>query len=387
MHIVFLTHEYPPYPHGGVGTFTQILARKLVQCGHQVTVIGFYTVEQTITDDDEGVCVIRLPHARIRKSSFLVNGRRLRNALLALHRQQPIDVIEGPEYSLAFLPKKFPIPRVIRMHGGHHYYSVTLQKKPRPWRSFLERRSFARADALCGVSNYVAEETRRLLQLGDRLIEVIPNSISVEEFVPQSAIPEQTGLVIFTGTLVEKKGIRQLIQAMPHVIAELPQAVLWVVGRDTLEPSTKVSMIESLTLLLPERIRNHVVFHGAINHQKIADMLAQAQVAVYPSHMEAMPVAWLEAMAMGKAVVASRTGPGPEIIDDGINGLLCNPFDPQSIAGAIINLLQDSQLRRAFGSAAREKAVERFSVDVVVQQNLEFYQRVIAQFHETTRRR
>jgi glycosyltransferase involved in cell wall biosynthesis len=92
--------------------------------------------------------------------------------------------------------------------------------------------------------------------------------------------------------------------------------------------------------------------------------------------MEAMPIAWLEALAAGKAVVASETGPGPEVIDDGVTGLLCNPRDPSSIAGKIVRLLRDRDLRRRLGVAARSMAVERYSLERIVQQNLAYYARI-----------
>jgi glycosyltransferase involved in cell wall biosynthesis len=104
--------------------------------------------------------------------------------------------------------------------------------------------------------------------------------------------------------------------------------------------------------------------------------ITRASVCVYPSHIEAMPIAWIEAMAAGKAVVASQTGPGPELIDDGVSGLLCNPHDPSSIANQIIRLLKDASLRRRLGATARKIAVERYSLDKIVRQNLAYYERI-----------
>ena len=87
----------------------------------------------------------------------------------------------------------------------------------------------------------------------------------------------------------------------------------------------------------------------------------------------AMPIAWLEGMATGKALVVSKTGPGPEVVDDGVTGLLCDPRDPDSIAEQIIRLLNDAPLRCRLGSAARQAAVQRYSLDKIVEQNLAYY--------------
>ena len=157
MHICFLCNEYPPSQHGGVGTAVQTLARGLMERGHQVTVVGLYSLYGDEEDDDRGVRVVRLARSRIPKTGFIVNGARLRRALYEINGRCPIDVLEGPESSLATVPSDFPAHKVIRMNGGHHFFSVELGEKPKPWRSWLERRSFDRADSICAVSRYVAE--------------------------------------------------------------------------------------------------------------------------------------------------------------------------------------------------------------------------------------
>src|SRR5262245_41538365 len=142
MHICFLCNEYPPGRHGGVGSFTQTLARALVNCDHKATVIGLYACEKILDERDEGVRVVRVPHAILPGTGFLINGARLRYVLRYLHSQDAIDVLEGPELSFAIIPADFPAIKVIRMNGGHQFFAATLGSKPRRWRSWLERRSF-----------------------------------------------------------------------------------------------------------------------------------------------------------------------------------------------------------------------------------------------------
>ncbi len=89
-------------------------------------------------------------------------------------------------------------------------------------------------------------------------------------------------------------------------------------------------------------------------------------------------MAWLEGMAMGKAVVASRLGPGPELIEDGRDGLLCDPRNREELAEAVIRCLKDPDLRARLGRAARERVVREFSAEAVVAKNVAFYERVLA---------
>jgi glycosyltransferase involved in cell wall biosynthesis len=371
MHICFLCNEYPPAPHGGVGSFTQTLARALVRRGHRVKVVGYACGRASTVSDDEGVDVVRLPHATVPGTGLIVNGARLRHALLKIDREEPIDVVEGPEASLNGVPR-LAAATVIRMHGGHHFFAVTLGRRPALKRGWMERRSFSRATHLCAVSRYVARTTLEILQQQGRAVEILHNPVNVRTFAPRQE-PVTDGLIVFAGTVCEKKGIRQLVQAMPQIVAAVPHARLAVLGRDSRDPATGGSFTARLRRLLSAQVAERVVFQGAVPHSEMPALLAPASVCVYPSHMEALPLAWLEAMSMGKCLVASVTGPGPEVIEDGVSGLLCDPHRPEAIAAKVIMALTQPALRHRLGAAARARVVADFSEDVLVARNEQFY--------------
>ena len=377
IHIVFLCNEYPPDPHGGIGSFTQTMARALTARGHKVTVVGFYTRKQELCERDSNVTVIRLPHTRIPGSGLITNAKRLAWELERIHAESAIDIIEGPENSMALVPKSFPAAKVIRMHGGHHFFFTTLGKKPRLLRSWIEKRSFRNADHLCGVSKFVAETTRDLLHLGDRPIEVLPNAVNVTQFRPHPHLEEERGLIVFVGTVCEKKGIIQLVQAMAQIVGAVPEAHLCVVGRDSIDPKTGGSFTEQLRQLMPSELKSHVEFRGPVEHALIPELLAKAEVLVYPSHMEAIGIALIEGLAMGKGMVIGHAGPAPEVVENGVSGLLCDPYSPVSIADSVIMLLKDQQLRNRMGARARQRAVDLFSLDTIVKRNEAFYRRCL----------
>jgi glycosyltransferase involved in cell wall biosynthesis len=306
-----------------------------------------------------------------------VDQLRLWRTLVQIHQESAIDVLEGPELSLALLPRAVPGSKLIRMHGGHHFYAVTLGRRPRPARGWLEKRSFARADHLCAVSHFVAQATRDLLRLGNRPIEILPNPVDVSLFYPRGEEPECNGLILFVGSVCEKKGVRQLVQAMPQIVNAFPQARLWVVGRDLCDPQTGQSFTQRLRELIPSGLADRILFRGAVENAHLPLIVAKAQVCVYPSHMEAQGIVILEGMASGKAVVTSQTGPGPELIEDGVSGLLCDPHSPASIADKVIRLLKDASLRRRLGSQARLRVVQQFSTGALVERNEAFYSRCV----------
>ncbi len=378
MHLCYICHEYPPYRHGGVGSFVRTLGRAMAARGHRVTAIGLYPAARDEEERDQGVRVLRLARARTPKAGFFLNGGILRRALLRLHRETPIDIVEGAELSMAMLPKRYPAVKLIRMHGGHHFFAKTLGASTGAWRAWQERRSFRRADRLCGVSRFVADATRSLLALGDRPIEVLQNPVDVARFAPRPEIDEQDGLMVFVGTVCEKKGVRQLVAAMPRIVAAVPEARLWVVGRDWRDPRTGDSYTEALKREIPAEVTDRVLFKGPAEHGDIPEILAKASVCLYPSHMEAAGIVWFEGLAMGKAVVASRTGPGPEAIEHGVDGLLCDPYDPESIAEQAIRALSDRDFRLALGRRARETALRRYSIDALADRNEAYYQSCLA---------
>jgi len=112
---------------------------------------------------------------------------------------------------------------------------------------------------------------------------------------------------------------------------------------------------------------------GAIPYQEMKSQIVKASVCVFPTFAEALPVSWIEAMAMQKAIVASNIGWATEIIDDNINGYLVHPKNHLEFASKIVNLLEDNEKNKQFGQEARKKAISKFSLDIVAKQNIEFY--------------
>lgn len=360
-------------PHGGVGTLVQAQATSLARRGHRVTVVGMYAIDKEAVTEEQGVRIVRLPHTTFAHTGFLLNQRRLRAALLDLNRRWPIDIVEGQEDSFGLSGRSFPARRILRMNGGHRFFATTLGQRPRPWRSWIERRSFAAADHICAVSHFVADTTSALLQLDTRQIRILPNFVDTETFRPQPGIPEEENLIVFLGTLCEKKGVRQLVAAMPEIARQVPGVRLHIYGRDTTSGTPPRPFSEVLRALVPSTLQDRVVFKGMANRATVPHALATASVVALPSHMEALPLAWLEAMSSGKAVVASHTGPGPEVIQDGASGLLCDPHDVSAIARRLVEALGSRTLRQSLGERARQRVLEKFSETVMMRENELFY--------------
>ena len=199
---------------------------------------------------------------------------------------------------------------VLRMHGGPTFFG--LGDRLQEWK---ERWAFHVAAELCAVSHCVADGTRKMLSLGSRHIEVIHNPIETRLFAPpQHALAEQDGLIVFAGTVSERKGIRQLIQAMPRIVAEVSHARLEVYGGEVIDPAPKTPLTAELIALMPPEVQTHVDWKGRVPRSTLPQAIQRASVCVYPSHIEAMPIAWLRDWQPARLCSRPRPGRAPRLL-------------------------------------------------------------------------
>ncbi|QSS96408.1 glycosyltransferase family 4 protein [Psychroflexus sp. ALD_RP9] len=379
MHIVFLTSEYPKdgFPHGGVGTVVQTLAQELVKQNHLVSVIGLNYLQKDEEEVDNGVIIYRYKKSKINKMGWFYNNKILNKAILRLNQVKQIDVIESAELGFAFIKKIPSIKYLIRMHGGHHFFAESENRGVEPWKSFQERLSFRKADYIIGVSKYVMNHTAKYMDFEDKRGEAIYNPANLNRFYPADYNKEIKGRIFFAGSICEKKGIRQLIKAMPIIKKAVSDAHLIIAGRDTKIRGTQKSYLAYLKTEIPSEVKEDVFFLGSIENAQIPKEIEKAEVCAYPSHMEAMPLSWIEVLSMGKAFVASNLGPGPEAVKHGETGLLCNPLDLDDLAKQVIYMLQNRDKAHQMGQNAIKDIQERFSLDVLLKKNILMYEKLI----------
>lgn len=377
MHIVYITHEYPTknHVHGGVGSFIKFISKSLVDQGYKVSVVGTYNLPKESYEDDEGVAIYRIPFSKWKFLKFIDNSKRLLKKIEHVNTSNPIDLVEGSELTFSFFPAKTPYKKVIRMHGGHHFFSNELNAKVKPWRAYKEKLSFKKADNYIAVSSYVGNQTKEYLKKNFDF-ETIYNSVNTDKFKPATNVKVDENTLLFVGTVCEKKGVRQLVQSLEFVVEEFENIRLKIVGRDWFFPDGK-SYIEYLKGFISDKIKDNVEIVGVVPNSEVANLLQQANICVYPSHMEAMPVAWLEALSTGKTFIGSHIGPGKEAVIHGETGWLVDPYQPKEIAEAIKLLLKDKELAAKLGINARKDILARFTPETILQKNIAFYKSVI----------
>lgn len=232
---------------------------------------------------------------------------------------------------------------------------------------FVERLMFRLADRIICVSDALRQHAIKEAGVDPTKVITIHNGIDVDSLTRQStgAVVRNTygpgPIVVSVGRLTDQKGHRYLIEAVPFLIREWPGLRCLIVGDGDLHDPLQESIAHF-------GVGAHCILVGVT--AQIAGIVAAADVFVLPSVSEGFPFVLLEALALGKPVVASNIAGVTEIIDDGTTGLLVPPRDSRALAGGIARLLRDSDLARCIGEAGQDMVRERFSAEGMVRQTV-----------------
>lgn len=378
MHIGFLTPEYPhPRTNGaaGIGTSIKNLAEGLVEKGTTVTIFIYGQKENAIFVDN------KIRFHLIKQKKYLLIGwflyrKFLQNYINKISRKEFIDVIEAPDWTgiTAFI--NLDVPIVIRMNGTDAYF-CKLENRHQKFKNFLfEKKALSNANYLLSVSEFTAGETAKIFHLKDS-IEIIPNSVNISLFNPQEkeVLPNS---IFYFGSLIRKKGVLELMKIFNCISAIKPETLFVIAGKDVRDKISGRPTKDLMSEILTPGASKQVKWLGELAYDKIKKEIASAQVVVLPSFAEALPMTWIESMALEKPLVTSNIGWAKEVMVDGITGFTVNPENHEEYAERILWLLNHPEEAKQMGSAARVRVQEKFSTDVVVEKNLKFYKRILS---------
>lgn len=402
MNILFLTQEYPPETGwGGIGTYTRNVAHALARMGQRVFVLAAAVPpDATYAYEEQGVHVVRVQRKKFEvpfvrrlwhqampwskhqwEYIFSVHGE-----LARLVREQQIDVIESPEmwaegflYSfrrLAPVVVKFHTPTymVRQLDGMKETFDWTMVDR-------VDATWVKRADGYISASADLAQRVSAHYHIPRANITVIPEAVDAVRFAPQPNGHSQTQTILYIGRLEPRKGVDTLVEAIPQIARQFPNARFVFVGADTLVDgvSTRARLLERLRA---SGFAGHAEFVGKVPNEEISKFHHASTVCVFPSDWENCAIACLEAMASGKPVIATRTGGFPEIIRANKDGLLVPPRDAPALASALETILQNPTQACAWGVNARQRIIENFSADVVARRTLDVYAETIARWRQ-----
>jgi glycosyltransferase involved in cell wall biosynthesis len=190
-----------------------------------------------------------------------------------------------------------------------------------------------------------------------------------DEVVPTTPLfPVGTRIIGTVGHLAGHKGQRYLIAALPHLLQTHPRIGCVIAGTGDLHEALAAQAAEL-------GVADHVRFTG-FRHD-VLSLVQQFEIFVFPSIQEGLGTSILDAMALYKPVVATRAGGIPEVVQDGVTGLLVPPQNPGALADAIRFLLQHPEQSKKFGSAGRQRVAQHFTAERMATQTLHVYQQLL----------
>ena len=363
MHCVY----YPPEV-GGLESHVHFLCRALVERGHDVGVVTSRSIPGTPPEEVlDGVRVWRTWFPARSTAGWVAHAAG--SVPTALRAAAGADLLHAqafqsiPPLQAARATSRAPL--VATFHTSHF---LRLARRP-GWRTVLGR-LVASTDANLAASREIAEVAESLAP--GRRVEALANGVETSIFrrvdPTEGAPSDGIKRIVVPRRLFEKNGVEYFIRALPAILETVPVEAL-LVGDGPERPH-----LEALVARLG--VSEHVRFLGARPHAEMPGLLCSADVAVFPSLMEATSVAALECMACEVPVAASRVGGLPEIVDDEV-GALFAPADPADLARHVAVLLQRDDLRE-LGARARRRVVERWSNARLAERHIEIYRDVIA---------
>ncbi|MBI3802128.1 MAG: glycosyltransferase family 4 protein [Deltaproteobacteria bacterium] len=245
--------------------------------------------------------------------------------------------------------KIFPFTFSLTVHGPDEFYEVTRYRLSE---------KITGASFLCCIGTYARSQLMKLSEVAEwEKFELTPLGVDLAVFTPQPFRPHPAPFTILcVGRLVPAKGQHILLAAVERLVKAGRQVRLCLVGdgpdRARLEEKVRVQGLEP-----------YVTFAGAVNQDRIRALYAEADVFALASFAEGIPVVLMEAMAMSIPCVTTYITGIPELIRDGIDGLLVPPADAAALADAIVRLMDDPALRQRLGEAGRRRVQDKYDLN------------------------
>lgn len=379
---------------GGIETYTDLMSDAFIHLGHNVHII---TSGKNINVGLEkkyikrGINIHKINFEklnikgiwRLEKNlplslftySYLV-GRRITELIL----KNKIDVVESPNRAFEGLACSYKknIPLIVRLHGGILVDKI-LNLSQYPFRDriiqMFEKYLISNANSVTSCSKSISQIVLENYKINIR-IQIIPNPIDLKQFYP---LPEETNtpMILFVGRFQELKGIFVLAEAIPRVLKEFPKAEFILIGPDS--SSKKIN--GSCRGYLRNKIKDkRVIFYEEMSREELIKFYHKSWICVFPSLYDTFPITALEAIACGKAVIATKVGGLAEIIEDKISGLLIPVANAEALTTAIIELLSNGSYRKQLGENAFKRAREYFDLEKIAHNTLKIYQEAIDKF-------
>jgi glycogen(starch) synthase len=391
MRVLHLTTEFPPVIYGGLGTALGGLAFASARAGMTVGILlagemgrsayageDSYLAEQS-GDEDRVQAVTRRGGVTI----FHVPSYLPVEAGVRLVRTWKPDLVHLHVYWLwpaaRAIQKRTGVPLVYHVHSldraeyeiGHGPSECVTQ-----W--FVQEDVIASADRVIALSVNESELLSEYCPRVQGKVRIVGNGID-DNTTARAAVGRERNtdspLVLYTGRFVDRKGVRELIAAIPRVLEQAPKTRFVLAGGHRGCCGADMEYWWLPTEL--KRYRDRIHFTGWLTPAQLTEWYLAADVLAVPSWYEPFGMVILEGMLYGLPIVAAAVGGPSEILEHGRTGILCRPKDSESLGDAILKLAMDVRLRRRIGIAAAAEVRDRWLWPHVVEKMRGVYREAI----------
>ncbi len=370
---------YPTY--GGSGVVATELGIELAALGHEVHFIS-YSQPFRLNGREEGIFYHEVPVSNYPLFEFPPYDLALASRMAEVAEFYALDLLHVhyaiPHSVSALLARQMlaaqgrRLPFVTTLHGT----DITLVGLDRSYLP-ITRHAIKESDGVTSISRYLKEKTMEDFKV-DRTIEVIENFVNCDVYTPlkdeearararaRLARPDEA-ILMHLSNFRPVKRVTDAVKVFAQVAREIPaQLVLVGDGPD-----------RSAAEWLAHDLGIHGRIHFLGKQDRVNELLPLADVLLLPSELESFGLAALESMACKVPPVATRVGGVPELVDDGVTGLLYNVGDVDGMAQGVLSLLHDRARLEEMRCAARRTAQQRFCASLVVPHYVRYYEQVL----------
>lgn len=388
LRILTISHNYPRFPGDPAGAFVARLAEGAADAGHEVLVLAPHAAGTATDEDVSGVRLLRFRYApealEVVAYTGSLHGRTLRSPRAALAfpgflfafgravRATTLQFAPHVVHAHWWLPSGWfasrgPAPYLVTCHGS----DVRLLERGKLLRK-LARPVFRRAARITTVSQFLADDIRRLLPGLNREIQVAPMPVNIAAFSQgDRVVKREPPRILFAGNLVPSKGVDVLLRAAAELRTRGIAFELKVLGDGPLKPTLQ-ALADDLG------IAGCVTWAPFVTQSQMTAEYGASVITVLPSrgHAEGLGLTLVEALVAGSAVVGTAAGGIPEVVIHERTGLIARDGDPHDLANQIQRLLTDVALRERLTGQGKEHALRIYSPEHAVSRFLEIYNAV-----------
>lgn len=399
-----LLATYWPVPHlGGVWNYMQQTKDHLEQMGHEVDILGFgkdnsfvhlITKDKRLSKDE----LLPLLEAKITPEEYpaiyankLVKYTEFHRYVYELSAAyfglSEYDLIHTQDVVAAASLKRVKpesVPMVASLHGSvAHEIREQLKTIHKSTNAFMARAYYdemewigaTAADLTIVANEWLRNILTQEFDVPDSQIKTLHYGFDTEAFIEKMkkksdiVKPIDKKIIIYSGRLVELKGVHHLIQALGELKEKRDDWMCWIIGDGEKKPELRIQS-------KVQKLEDHILFFG--EREDLPYLLTLADIYVLPSLLENQPLSVIEAQIAGKAIIVSNAGGLPEMVENGETGIITPAGDPSKLCKAIESLLENDDLRATLGKNAYEFGMKHWEIKQGVQELAAIYQEVIS---------